>query len=202
MPDDDSGRQALAAYNLLRVDLGWMTPKSAKWMQKAAGATPHGYIEVSDKPVSRIVDSRAGKIGIVLFPEGKEPGQGPTREQEQMVLTEGKSLKEKVRLVIGISPWGYVGERDFIPKAKGIFGCILGGGEGVGFSHSLQENPGVLWIRPDNQGRAVNILELLELPVLGESPRWKENTTFRAFLEFLDESFPSDPQMLRIVGNP
>ena len=203
MPDKAAALVALASHNLLRVDVGWLSSKAAKWLRDASGSLPNGYLEVSQKPVTRILDSKAGAIGVVLFPEGKIPGQGPSQEQIREVLTAAEAIRGKVRLLVGVSPWGYVAERNFISKdARGVFGCIMGGGEGVGFSHSLQENPGVLWLRPDTQGRTVNVLEILELPALGESPRWKENTTFRASLEFLDGSFPSDPQMRNIIGNP
>ena len=203
MPGKNEAKTALAAHNLLKADIGWLSTKSAKWLRGATDSLPTGYIEVTQKPITQILESKAGAIGVVLFPEGKIPGQGPTPEQIREVIAAANNIRGKVRLLVGVSPWGYVAERNFIAKEGGdIFGCIMGGGEGVGFSHSLQENPNVLWLRPDSQGRAVNILEILELPALGEAPRWKENTSFRAFLEFLDESIPSEPQMNAIIGTP
>ncbi len=200
MPPARLARLALAAQNLLRVDLGWLSPKAAQWLHDAAGATPPRYHVVNAAPVTQILETRVGKIGVVLFPEGTEKGQKPSPKQIAAVLAAGKTLKEQARLVIGISPWGYVGERDFLPQAGGIFGCLMGGGEGVGFAFSLNENPAVLWLRPDSQGRAVNIVELLELPALGKTPRWRENDSFRASLEFLDDSFPSDPAMQQLLN--
>lgn len=193
---------ALDVHNLLHVNLGWLSSKAEKWLRERAGGVPAGYAPVGAEPVSRIIDTQAGKIGVVLFPEGRQPGKGPDAALAAKALAAGKALQGKTRLVIGVSPWGYVGERDFLKKAEGVFGCILGGGEGIGFDFSLREAPGVLWLRPDTQGRAVNILELLELPAFGESPRWKQDDSFRAYLEFLGDPFPYDPVMKKRIGDP
>lgn len=200
MPPAADAKIALAAYNLTHTDAGWMSPKSAQWFMQNAGSLPAGFSQVNDTPVSRVFGSPAGKIGIVFFPEGPVPGKGPTPEQAQACLAAGKKLQKGCALVIGVSPWGYVGERDFLPLAQGVFNCLFGGGEGVGFGFTVPEKtPDVLWLRPDSKGRAVNVLELYTLPRQGEA--WKENTHFGAWLEFLDNSFTADPDVLRIVGN-
>ena len=186
---------------MLNLALGWMSPKSSRWMREHTGKLPGAFITVEKKPVVRLLKSPMGMIGVVLFPEGPVPGKGPTSDQEQAVLQAGRELGKKAILVLGISPWGYVGERDFLPKARGIFSCLFGGGEGVALAHSLSDKyPSVLWLRPDTQGRAVNRLEIYFPPALGES--WVENTHFKASLEFLGKEFPDDPTMLSIIGRP
>ena len=203
MPPAGKARTALAAYNLLNVDIGWISKKSAKWLRDNAGEIPRGFTEVGSEPVIKILDSPIGTIGVVFFPEGPVAGKSPAPGQEEAVLSAARGLKDRVAMVLGISPWGYVGERDFLVKADGIFNCILGSGEGVGFSGTVpQKAPGVLWIRPDGQGRAINILELYSRPQPGQSIQWQERKTFGANLEFLDDSCPSDPGMLRLIGPP
>jgi hypothetical protein len=198
-PPAEDARTALTVQKLLRVNLGWLSARAERWLREAGGDIPANYETPQQRPVVRVLESEAGTIGVVLFPEGVEPGKGPGPQGEQAVLEAGRSLKSKVGLVLGVSPWGYTGERDFIPKAAGVFDVILGGGEGIGFDLSLRENPTVLWLRPDSQGRAVNVLELLEVPANGKPMRWKENDTFRANLEFLDDTCPSDPAMQAVV---
>jgi len=203
LPPAESARVALAAYNLLNVDLGWLSKKSAEWLRRNAGDIPRGFVEVGSEPITRLLNSLAGPVGFVLFPEGPEPGRSPTPKQVAAVVAAGKSLKEQAVMVVGISPWGYVGERDFLPAAQGVFDCILGGGEGVGFPSAVpQKTPGVLWIRPDASGRAVNMLELFAKPQIGQKIEWIERTTFSAGMEFLGNNRPSDPAMLRVVGSP
>ncbi len=181
--------------------MGWLSPGAAAWFKQSAGATPPGFSEVGAEAVSRVISTPVGKIGVVLFPEGPVQGKGPAPEQEQRALAAGRGLRDQCALVIGISPWGYVGERDFLPKAAGVFNIIMGGGEGVGFAHSLSDKrPGLLWLRPDTQGRAVNVLEIRQLP--GKNFAWKENGNFKAQLEWLTDDVRPDPAMLRIIGEP
>lgn len=203
MPTAPEAQTSFAAHKLLRVDAGWLSEKAAAWFKQATGALPPGYSVVRSSPVSLKVDTSIGTVGIVLFPEGPIQGKSPTPEQEQSALAAGRALKQRCSIIVGISPWGFVGERDFLPKADGIFNVIMGGGEGVGFSHTVTDKrPDILWLRPDTQGRAVNILEILELPKRGATFAWRENTTFRARLEWLDDSYPPDSAMLKIVGSP
>lgn len=203
MPGKAEAQQALAAHRLLKVDAGWLSPKAERWMRDRAGGIPTSYAKVGVDPVARILQTPAGAVGIVFFPEGKAPGKAPAPEVEQKVLAAGRALREKTVLVLGVSPWGYVGERDFLPKAEGVFSCILGGGEGVSLEHVVPEkHPGILWVRPDGQGRAVNMLELLQLPAPGTTPQWREGVTFNASLEFLDSYYTPDPAMRTIVGEP
>jgi hypothetical protein len=199
-PPDKLARIALAAHNYLRVNLGWLSPAAARWMLEAAGSIPVNFTVVESRPVARLLPSKAGNIGVVLFPQGPEPGRGPTPEQERAVIAAGKTLRGKARLVLGVSPWGYFGERRFLPKAAGVFHCILGGGEGVGFGDALSEDGSVLWLRPDSKGRAVNIVEFYALPPESGPVRWREKDNYKAVLEFLDDSCPSDPGMEAILG--
>ena len=201
-PSAEEAIRAVRAYDIFRADLGWLSPPAARWLGKDAGKTPVGFHRVESTPVSRIISTRIGKIGVVLFPEGLIPGQGPTPEQEASVLAAGRALQEKTVFVLGVSPWGVSGEKKFLPKASGVFACVLGGGEGVGFAQSLSDAPGVLWLRPDGKGRAVNVVEILQIPQKNTPMQWTEDVTFRAALQFLDDSFPSDPAVLKLVGPP
>lgn len=199
MPGAQESKTALAAYSLIKTDMGWLSSKAARWFRQIADATPPGFSVVGATPVSRTISTPIGLVGIVLFPEGHTQGKEPTPEQEQSVLAAGRGLKNRCSLIIGISPWGYSGERDFLPKAVGVFNVIMGGGEGVGFSHSLSNKlPGLLWLRPDTQGRAVNVLEIRALP--DTNLIWRENVNFRARLDWLDDEVRPDPAMVKIVG--
>ena len=199
MPGEEEAKTALAAYSLLGFDMGWLSPKAAAWFRRYTGTTPSGFREVGGEPVSRTISTPVGKIGLVLFPEGPVQGKAPSPDQEQAALAAGRALRDTCALVVGISPWGYVGERDFLPKAAGIYNVLMGGGEGVGFSHSLSDRrPGLVWLRPDTQGRALSVLEIRQLP--GKNFVWKENETFRAKLEWLGDDVRPDPAMAKIVG--
>lgn len=202
-PAPEEAKLALAAYKLLHVDAGWLSARAAAWLKKAAGGIPPRFAEMRAKPVSRTIDTVIGPVGVVLFPEGPAPGKGPGPGQEEAVLAAAKALQKTCVMVVGISPWGSVAERAFLPKAQGVFTCLLGGGEGVAFSSSsVNTAPGVIWSRPDPQGRAVNMIEFYTLPQKNGAFTAKEGVSFASHLQFLDASCPSLPSMQRLIGDP
>jgi hypothetical protein len=194
---------SLAAHMLLNVDAGFMSPRAAAWMEKNVKAIPPGFHVVHSAPVSRLVPTPAGNIGLVFFPYGHGELGAPTAEQVKSVLAAGASLRAKSVLLVGVSPWGYDAEKVFLRQGEGVFHILLGGGDGMPFAQAIaKECPSILWSRADSMGRAVTDIALMELPpsaASGERAQWLEGITFKARLVFLDDSFSSDPQMQRIL---
>ncbi len=202
-PAREKAALALKAYNYLKVDAGRLSPYTAGWLKKSAGAVPSGFSVVDDAPVAVSMNTRAGVVGVLFFPVGKNPGRTPTEEQFAQVVKAGNKLKFSSDLVIGVSPWGMQGERDFLPHAQGVFDCLLGAGEGPGFAQSISGSaPGVLWARPDTSGRAVNVIEIMELPTRGQAGNWLEGITFKASLTYLEMKLAPDRGMIGIIGEP
>lgn len=194
---------SLAAHMALHVDAGFMSPRAAAWMEDNAGATPPGFHVVQSTPVSRLIPSPAGPIGVVFFPHGQGEAGIPTETQIKSVLAAGTALRAKAVLLIGVSPWGYDAEKSFLRQGEGIFHLLLGGGDGMPFAQAIAtECPSILWSRPDSMGRAITDISLLELPpsaTSGGRAQWLEGISFKARLVFLDDSYPSDPQMRQIL---
>lgn len=200
-PDAAAAKLALAAYKLLHVDAGWVSSRAAAWLASQAGGLPPGFTKVSGQPVVRSMNTAVGTVGVILFPEGPQPGKGPTPAQEKAVLDAAAKLRAKCPLIIGISPWGTVAEKAFLPKAQGLFTCLFGGGEGIAFAATILDSaPGVIWARPDAQGRAVNVIELYSLPGK-DAAAWKarEGTNFASYLEYLTQSCPTLPAMQKLI---
>lgn len=194
---------SLAAHMLLDVNAGYMSPRAAAWMEKNAGATPPGFHVVHEAPVCVLSPTPAGTVGVVFFPRGRGKSGHPTEEQIQKVLSAGSSLRAKSVLLIGVSPWGYDAEKTFLRQGEGTFHILLGGGDGMPFAQAIaKECPSILWSRPDSMGRAITEINLMELPpsaASGNRAQWLEGVSFKARLIFLDDSYPSDPQMQQIL---
>ncbi|MDR3176823.1 MAG: hypothetical protein LBU06_09890 [Desulfovibrio sp.] len=200
-PSAEEASLALKVHELLRVDTGWISGKAARWLRGETGRIPPGYLVSEGKSVSRLLNTRAGSVGVVFFPEGPVPGKGPGPGQESEVLAAGKALREKAALLVGVSPWGAAAEKKFLPKAQGVFDCILGGGEGIGFDFIFAEgSSSPIWIRPDVKGRAVNVLEIYLPPLAGSSFVWSEGKTYNAWLDFMGEGVPVHRAALELIG--
>ena len=200
-PAREKAAPSLAAYNYLKVDAGRISAFTAGWLKKSAGSIPAGFSVVDDSPVSVTLATSAGPVGVVFFPTGKGLGRAPTDDQFAETIKTGYKLKQNCALVIGISPWGMQAEQKFLPKAQGIFDSLLGSGEGPAFGQSSNAKaPGVLWSRADVNGRAVNLIEIFELPQQGQAGDWLEGVTFKASLTYLEGKQAPDHGMIKIVG--
>ncbi len=203
MPEADDAKKAYAAHNLLKIDAGYLTTTAATWFRGATANIPKGYTVVDKKPESSICSIGGYRVGVVFFPRGAGAGFVPTQEQKKRILAEGASLASKVDFVIGVSPWGSDAEQAFLPEAQGVFACIFGGGDGIPFSHSVQPSaPGVLWVRSENRGRGVTVVNLLEIPRKGVPFIWKEGRTFTASIEYLSNKYRDDRAVEAIIGKP
>lgn len=191
----------LSGYKALGIDVGYLSEKESTWLKSAAGGIPPNFLTVTNEPLTIIKSTSSGKVGLILFPHGEERFHLPSDRQKEAVLEAGKKIMSQVSLVIGISPWGNTAEERFILQADEIFSILLGGGPGLGFSYSFDHSTQkLLWVRPENQGRAVNIIEIMELPPPGISSLWVEGVSFNARQVFLKPSIPFDPTVIKITG--
>lgn len=200
-PAQDRAVLAVKAYSYLKVDAGRLSPFTAGWLKKAAGSLPAGFLTVDTEPVAKAFNTPAGIVGVLFFPTGDEPGRTPSAAQMQATRKAGHKLKDSCDLVVGISPWGMQAEKEFLPMAQGVFDCLLGGGEGPGFAQSVNRSaPGVLWSRSDVNGRALCVIDVLELPARAQAADWLEGVTFRASLTYLEGKQAPDRGMIKIIG--
>lgn len=199
-PSEKQARKALKVQDYLKPDAGWLSPASGKWFLKHTGRTPEKYIPVEKAPEILLLERAQVRVGLVFFPEGSAEKKAPTRDETRAVLAAAESLKEKADLIIGVSPWGFALEQEFIEAARGAFSLILGGGTGIGFSHTtLSTTPETLWSRPDPGGRSVNIIEFFERPATGTPFYWIDGISFKAWQEPLGPSSPPDIGMQKII---
>lgn len=200
--ETEKARRLLKGHSLLGVDAGYLLPEEAQWLQTYAKGLPAGFTTVKDTPLTKIISIPTGKVGIVLFPKGKGTNLAPTDQQIKDVLQAGKNLQKQVNLVIGVSPWGNVHEYRFLKEGTGVYHILFGGGGGLGApyepEHSTEQ---LLWIRSESHGRAVNSLDILEMPQPNRPASWVEGLTFNAAQVFLLLKLPPDHSMEDVTGN-
>ena len=199
--ESQKARRLVTGHSRLGTSVGYLLPEESDWLIEYAGKIPPGFQKVASEPVSTILSTPHGKVGIVLFPKGTENNGLPSEAQIQAVLDTGKSLRDKASLIIGISPWGNVGEYRFIPKADGIYSILFGGGNGLSYTYSTEfSTSSLLWVRSEFQGRAVNFLDIYEMPAPGHLPSWQEGISFIAGQTFLFLRLPPDQGMEKAIG--
>ena len=199
--ESQKARRLVAGHTRLGATVGYLCPEETAWLTENASKIPPGYHPVKAEPVTVMVPTPNGKVGFVLFPKGTETNGLPSEAQIEAVLAAGKALVGKASLIVGISPWGNVGEYRFLPKADGVFSILMGGGNGLSYAYSTEfSTPTLLWVRSESQGRAVNILNIYEMPAPGHLPLWQEGISFSAGQTFLFLRLPPDQGMEKAIG--
>ena len=199
--ESQKARRLVTGHSRLGTSVGYLLPEENDWLMEYAGKVPPGFQKVSTEPVSTLLSTPNGKVGIVLFPKGTGNNNQPSEAQIQAVLNAGKALQGKASLVLGVSPWGNVAEHRFLPRANGIYSILFGGGNGLSYTYSTEfSTPSLLWVRSESQGRAVNFLNVYEMPAPGHLPQWQEGISFSAGQTFLFLRLPPDQGMEKAIG--
>jgi hypothetical protein len=184
-----------AAYARLEYDAGYVTPSDDRELGDAASAVLKGGHDNEGPVTSRVVEKDGKRFGLVFMPELPDSGKGPTEAQMDAVMAEAEKLRPQVDMVIGLSPWGYQGEVDFLDRAKDKRGLdvLLGGGHGSGNRGKVMAGGRTLWMRPYPKGKAVSVVRVEQLPGEGIAPVWKENENSGFETIILDEQVPQEP---------
>ncbi len=190
------------AYNQLNYSAGYVTKDAAAWFAKAKVALPKNFTLVTATPVTKVITVGHKTIGLVFFPKGETMPSTPTPRQVAACIAAAKELAKKTSVVIGVSPWGLLPEKEFLSNNQGVFACLLGGGDGIGFAYSLDKTlPATLWVRSDAKGKAVTVVDIYKLPTTKDKTPWVAHKTFAAELIYLDQKVPFDPTMTSIIGS-
>ena len=200
--ETEKAKRLVKAHSLLPVDIGYLTPAEEKWLRTYAGDIPQGFVTVKNKPVTQVFDIPGGKVGVVLFPLGTDKNNAPSPQQISDIVQAGKNLQGKANLIVGVSPWGNVSEYRFLQSATGIYHLLFGGGGGLGApyepEHSTEQ---LLWVRSESHGRAVNTLDILEMPRPNQKFSWIEGLSFNAAQIFLYLKLLPDLTMEQTIGS-
>jgi len=103
------------AYDLLRNDLVFVSPYERAVMAKA-GLHPHRSWRGSEHLEQHLLGPDAEhRVGVLLLPPLPEGATslppGLVRQVEDAV----RSLRTRTRLVVAMSPWGYLREQELLP---------------------------------------------------------------------------------------
>lgn len=193
------------AYASLDYSVGVLSIEESRKIAALGRVAPKGWHSPQDKePVSVVLDTPGGKVGVVIFPEAKKAGETPGEDIMRAVSKAAKELRPRVKLVIGVSPWGVAAENDFLDQIKPDLDVLLGSGDGVGFSAKGANGNRTLWMHSYTKGRALYVLNLLEWP--GEkNSKWESGKNFATQAIILEDNYAPDPEMekrLQTVPDP
>ena len=191
----------LAAFGHMPYTAIYLSQAAVQDMRQQDLTLPANGIIAENKPVTAFFHAGAFKVACVFLPAGIDMGV-PSPDQITAAQLAAKDASASSDLVIAISPWGMYAENALAPSLGGYFHILLGGGAGVaihGQATGDSTAPGPLWLRSDQRGRAVNVLDIFSLPAPA-SP-WLDGINFTSRLAFLESTLPEDVHIHKLISD-
>ena len=155
-----------ALYKHLGVDAGYLSAASSAWF--GAEGLPENFYSIEHTPQTRLLVRGGIRVALVLLPTlaamGQDAGAALVPALQQS-LQEARSAAD---VLIAVSPWGFEAEEALAPQLARYAAVLVGGGSGAPFAEERvrapgqPDAPGLLWIRPDVDGRCSSIVHVAQ----------------------------------------
>lgn len=188
------------AYDLLRNDLVFVSPYERAVMAKA-GLHPHRSWRGSEHLEQHLLGPDAEhRVGVLLLPPLPEGATslppGLVRQVEDAV----RSLRTRTRLVVAMSPWGYLREQELLGAPGPLPDLLLGTGLGIGLAGNIEAKGKTLWVRAFAQGKSISRIDILAWPEHANTTfKWTEAQNIRMTLFGLTDQYMEDSHMLSLM---
>jgi len=196
-PDPRKMPGMVKALDMMGYDAGALTLDEAGFLKKSGAPLPAAFTVLATEPQTKLVTLGGDTIGIVFFPPSPDPKKPAPAALGDAVAQAAKALRDKARLVIGLSGLGMGDEKAFLETHPGTLDILLGSGPNAGNAGQPSADGKTLWARTYIKGKTINRLDLFALPG-GPDFAWKPGQTYKTSVISLDERYPADPAVEKL----
>lgn len=192
-------RDLAKIFSGMGYDLGLLTPDEAG-MFEALHTGPGPAFKSPRAPEAVTLPlSRNQTAAVVLFPPPP-----PGKEQPSLALIEAvdrtvSEMSPKPQIVVGLSPWGYFNEKDYLKQARNPVDILLGSGPGLALSGKIAADGRTVWVRPYSRGKTLMQIEVLQWPERKHGFQWPDKSV-RVLSDPLDDKVRPDPETAAILA--
>ncbi|HML59894.1 hypothetical protein [Solidesulfovibrio sp.] len=187
------------AFDAMGYDAGALTPDEAAYLEKAGAPLPARFTVLGDAPQTQLLQKGGTTYGLVFFPASPDLKKPVPEALLDAAAQAAHALRGKANVVIGISGLGLTAEQDFLDKHPGAVDILLGSGPNAGTSSRLSADARTLLSRTYIKGKTLNRLDIDTLP--GASGfTWKPGQNFKTDVISLDDRYPADPAVEKVLG--
>jgi hypothetical protein len=190
------------AFAQLGYDFGVLSSTEAKQLMHSNQGPdqqniPSGWKLFSSQPQTAVLNHQGIRLGLILFPEAKALSADSSRKNAvfdhlgQTIL----ALDDFCDLTIGLSPWGFNIEQDFLHSDAYAPALLLGSGSGPAILGKLGNNDRTLWLRPFSRGRAVQVVSLPNPEERSWKDQWKIEDNVHIEFLVLDDTIATNKEM-------
>lgn len=188
------------AYDFMKYDVALLGQTEADLFSET-GATPDSARKTAAAEPVSMVKLKSGKtIAFVRYPSTLPGKDIPSERLIERVSKTIKSIRSSVDLVVGMSDWGWVGEREYLAMNPSIMpDILLGSGLGSGVDGRVEADGRCIWIRPYDKGRTVSELRIMNWPDRSNPFAWQEPDNFQSMSTALGDKYSDHPDVNAIL---
>lgn len=193
-----------ALYKHLGVDAGYLSAASSVWF--GAEGLPENLYRIENTPQTSLLVRGGIRVALVFLPTLVAMGQDAGAALVPALQHSLQEARSAADVLVAVSPWGFEAEESLAPQLARYANVLVGGGSGAPFAGEMvrapgqPDAPGLLWIRPDVDGRCSSIVHVAQ-PSKNTNAQGRQ-TAFRLSAQEIcpDTRFDPDPAVENLLS--
>lgn len=202
--DDDPNPELMAglskAYDFMNYDVGLLSKTGAKHFAKGGIKADTSRKSAEEEPITFVTTSSGDRIAFVRFPTLREGSDIPSNFIVDKTASNIRKARRGTKLVVALSDWGLIGEREYLLRnPQFVPDILLGSGRGSGINGRVEADGRCIWVRPYDKGRTVNEVTINSWPDRSKPINWEPQVTFSSLSIGLGDKYSDHPEVKAIL---
>jgi len=181
---------------MLGYDVGLLSREEADILRGGNVLPNHWQGTAETAPFTVFETEHGDTIGFLRFPS-LPPGEDiPTAQLIKSLSDRIEEERQKVELLIALSDWGWVGEREYLAQDPDFVpDFLLGSGHGSGVNGRILAQKRCVWVRAYDRGRSIVEIRIYEWPDRKNSFAWEASKNYKTTSVGLNDSITDNPEV-------
>lgn len=189
-------RKLVKAFEYLDYDVAFLGREEKEIMSSMNVFPDKKRRTAQEEPVTIYRTKDDHHIGFIRFPSLEEEVETPSADLIEHIADMVKEARKKTDLLVGLSDWGWVRERDYIAQSPEYMpDILLGSGVGSGATGRMDENRRCSWNRPYSKGKTVVEIQVMTWPDRTKPAAWVEPNSIQSRSIGLGDKYLDNPAM-------
>ncbi|MBG0789559.1 MAG: hypothetical protein H0S80_03575 [Desulfovibrionaceae bacterium] len=188
------------ALSIMGYDVGFLSREEADVLAEADIAPPSWQRTAEAAPVTIVTTSAGDRIGFLRFPALAANLDAPPQDVVDSLSREIEKCRSGVKLLIGLSDWGWLAEQEYLSgDPKFVPDILFGSGRGSGVNGRIRADGRCLWVRAYDMGRSLAEITILQWPERKNSFAWKPAKNYNTESIGLNDRIKDNPAVNAVL---
>ncbi len=178
------------AFDFMKYDIALLAQGEADALGKIGVGVEEVRKTAKEAPFTIITTQNGDQIGFLRFPSLRRGEDIPSEDLIKKLSATIKKERKKVKLLVALSDWGWIGEREYLAQnPEAVPDLLFGSGTGSGVNGRIEANARCVWVRPYDKGRTVSEVQVYAWPDRSKSFAWKEPDNIKSLSVGLGDQY-------------